>query len=1343
MEPWLIRRADYLLAQSWQIAVLTIAVALASLLLRNRSAHIRYLLWLIVLAKCLVPPLYSIPVAVLPPEEPPVYAPAPPIAERMVAEDGVPKAAVTESAGPASAASDVASSPRVIKRPARYDTRAWLALGWLAGVVALSFYYLLNALRTQVWLQRRRKALPSESEGSIESFFTAHGARRRPRVWLLDRISQPFVWGLVRGSIYLPAGLLDGKHAKFQASLLGHELSHVLRFDAMINSLQVLAQTFFWFHPFVWWANRKIRAEREKCCDEMTIARWNTRPEEYSEAIVETLAAKYEQARPVPSLAVAGQVKNIEERIDTMLRPGKEFYRHPSFPAAAMIVLLSLLAVPTTVVLTVRAANLPPTDSVDADLIFDNPTNLGPSVNSPDDEYDPSISADDLELYFNSNRPGGQGQADLWVATRKTKGDPWGECVNLGPTVNSSAGDKAPCISADGLSLYFSSDRPGGYGGHDLWVTTRKTKTAPWGEPVNLGPTVNSAADEHAPSISTDGLELYFSGHTYLPESARPGGSGESDLWVTRRKTTHDLWGTPVNLGPTVNSSFADASPSISGDGLSLYFNSLRPTGPGTDRGNAIWVTKRKSRSDPWGTPVRLGMAVNASLDGNPDISKDGATLYFSSRRPGGVGGSDIWQATLGKSTPESRAQAQLAASLHEAVKAGDIKQVRLLLAKGANVNAKDGMGYAPLYFAIRNNDPGMVEVLVTKGADVSLTAERNYSLLHFAVWYGDLDTVRLLVDHGAKPNIKDQSGWTALRHAAVRGKRELVEFFVNKGVDLSALQVAVCVGDMARVRTLVEQGANVDAQDELGWTPLYWATCLGRTEVAKLLVADGASVQVAANDGTTPLLRAVQAGDRELVELILSKGADAKAKDKGGWTALHSAVGTGHQEIAELLIAKGADVNAKTSGGQTPLDVAFLRNQPALVKMLAAKGSEISTLAVAARIGDLARVKTLLERGADINAQDNSGRTALHYAAQDGLKEVVEVLLAKGANVNVGAFGSENKTAADFAMESNHSEIVELLFSKGADISALHVALLRKDRAKAKDLIENGADVKKRSPWGNTALHLAAGRGFTDVAELLIAKGADVNAKLNWTWTPLHTAAQKGDKDMVELLVAKGADVNIKDPWGETPLDVAVVTGNRAVVEILAAKSPPVATLHAAAVMGDLAKVKALLEQGADGKAVKGPYGKTAAEYALQGNHPEIVELLIAKGLADVSPLHLAVQKHDLAQARDLLGKGADVNKRTQYGTAPLHLAARAGLTEIAALLIDNGANVSVTDKWNWTPLHDAASNGYKDIVELLIAKGADVNATDPDGRTPLSYAKEKAHSSIVDLLQQHGAKE
>ena len=281
--------------------------------------------------------------------------------------------------------------------------------------------------------------------------------------------------------------------------------------------------------------------------------------------------------------------------------------------------------------------------SAKADFIFGEPMNLGPPVNSAYVETAPFISADGLSLYFTSNRPGGEGLWDLWVTTRETKDDEWGTPMNLGPPVNSWDYEHGTSISADGLSLFFMSNRPGGCGGpQDLWVATRDTVDAPWSEPVNLGPTVNSSAKEVAPSISADGLTLYFSDFV----NPRPGGYGSDDLWLTTRETIHDPWGEPVNLGPTVNSSSVDGRPLISADGLSLYFDSDRPGGYGQ---GDLYVTRRATLSDPWGTPVNLGPTVNSSAwEELPSISADGFTLYFDSEnRSGGLGSFDLWQAPI------------------------------------------------------------------------------------------------------------------------------------------------------------------------------------------------------------------------------------------------------------------------------------------------------------------------------------------------------------------------------------------------------------------------------------------------------------------------------------------------------------------------------------------------------------------------------------------------------------------------------------------------------------------------------------------------------------------------
>ncbi len=268
-----------------------------------------------------------------------------------------------------------------------------------------------------------------------------------------------------------------------------------------------------------------------------------------------------------------------------------------------------------------------------ADFTFGEPTNLGPIVNSSASDGTPSISADGLELYFLSLRPGGLGAGDIWVTTRATIEDPWGTPVNLGPPVNSSSWELCPYISRDGLTLYFASLRPGGYGRDDLYVATRATKEDDWSNAVNLGPVVNSSAHDFGTCLSADDLELYF--HAW----ERPGGHGELDLWVTRRETINDDWGQPVNLGPTVNSSASEGYPSISTDGLTLFFSdhpvnaTYRPGGYG---GTDIWMTTRATKSDPWGRPVNLGPTINSSSnEDSPSISVDGSTLYFESGQPG------------------------------------------------------------------------------------------------------------------------------------------------------------------------------------------------------------------------------------------------------------------------------------------------------------------------------------------------------------------------------------------------------------------------------------------------------------------------------------------------------------------------------------------------------------------------------------------------------------------------------------------------------------------------------------------------------------------------------------
>jgi hypothetical protein len=284
--------------------------------------------------------------------------------------------------------------------------------------------------------------------------------------------------------------------------------------------------------------------------------------------------------------------------------------------------------------------------SAKADFTFGEPKNMGPMVNSQANEFSGTISSDGLEVYFDSYRDGGIGGWDIWVCTRATTDDEWSEPENLGELVNSDVEDGNPTLSTDGLELYFNSFREDGLGATDLWVTKRVTRSDAWGPAENLGPPVNNEKGQSAPSISGDGLELYFKyGDADLPDDDPVLG-----FYVTRRETKDVPWGEPVSLGSGVNSWPVQWEPEVSSDGLLLLWADYwdgdpRPGGFGDQD---LWYSRRATKDSEWGEPVNLGPAVNTPFaECSPAISADGSMLYFASNHCGTLGRSDIWQVPI------------------------------------------------------------------------------------------------------------------------------------------------------------------------------------------------------------------------------------------------------------------------------------------------------------------------------------------------------------------------------------------------------------------------------------------------------------------------------------------------------------------------------------------------------------------------------------------------------------------------------------------------------------------------------------------------------------------------
>ena len=270
------------------------------------------------------------------------------------------------------------------------------------------------------------------------------------------------------------------------------------------------------------------------------------------------------------------------------------------------------------------------------------PESLGPVVNSSGSDRGPSLSGDGLSLYFHSSRSGGFGNHDIWMTTRENPTAPWQRPVNLGATVNTGGTETWPTISHDGLSLFFADWAPSWHTPGDLWVSKRSSVSAPWRAPVSLS-LVNSDFNEAPTALTSDGLTLFYS------SQRPPGSTGNADLWMTTRSASADpqQFGPPVHLGPIVNGASSDSMPGVSGDGRTLVFSSNR-----LEVGNmnwALWVTTRESASAAFREPANLGLYFPEGFSStyDPAISADGSTLFFSSNGLPRSDSINLWQVPL------------------------------------------------------------------------------------------------------------------------------------------------------------------------------------------------------------------------------------------------------------------------------------------------------------------------------------------------------------------------------------------------------------------------------------------------------------------------------------------------------------------------------------------------------------------------------------------------------------------------------------------------------------------------------------------------------------------------
>ena len=551
---------------------------------------------------------------------------------------------------------------------------------------------------------------------------------------------------------------------------------------------------------------------------------------------------------------------------------------------------------------------------------------------------------------------------------------------------------------------------------------------------------------------------------------------------------------------------------------------------------------------------------------------------------------------------------------LHFAATNGDIDIVQMLLDRGANINAQNKSGDTPLHNAVKSKKLEIVESLINRGANVNTSNRKNLIPLYIAIQKNAKEIATLLLSRAANSvRAKEPHSTTILHIAAKRGFLPIVEYLVKHGAydnstytsvspeRYTPIQLAIIHKREKVVKLLLKCEADIDAQNKFGQTILNFAVGRGQSvivehilkrcpdvnnksnrsalniavhgngvqynKIVKNLLQYGFSVNPEHRNNSKLLHAAVQKGYLTIVEELLKYSTDVNilcnSTSINDSMLLHVATEYRQVEVAKLLIRYGADVNAQDKTGNTPIYYAVENAHLKMIKLLLTNKANVKDnpelLNTAVKKNCKEIIEILLQHGADINASDKYGITALHCTASDKCEcldeytdannineDIAKLLLSKGANVN--AQTKSGKTILHAAIYDRNVKVVELLLEYNVDVNStykddrtpLHLSAQEADEVISEMLLNKGANINAKQKDGTTALHIATRYGHEEVVEVLLKCGARIDSKTKKGTTPLHIAAETGYLEIVELLLKFGADIDSKNECGETALHIA-----------------------------------------------------------------------------------------------------------------------------------------------------------------------------------------------------------
>ncbi len=596
----------------------------------------------------------------------------------------------------------------------------------------------------------------------------------------------------------------------------------------------------------------------------------------------------------------------------------------------------------------------------------------------------------------------------------------------------------------------------------------------------------------------------------------------------------------------------------------------------------------------------------------------------------------------------------------------------------------------------VRQGDAAVVVAAFEKGANANETDAEGNTLLNLAVQSGYDDVVKALLDAGADANAVSADGRTPLALAIIRENENMVRILLAAGANPNAISadeppvyIAAKCDFPEMVRILAAGGADCNKRSNGGFTPLSLAAQQGYAEVVRALLDCGAdaNARIELSGTRSALCMAAQNGHADVVAMLLEAGADPML-DLGENNPLYSAVSNGHSKVVKLLLAHGAN----------PMQAALIRELNRMV----------CPLEVSVAHGDVECTRLLLESGVDPNVPDSFNRLPLVFAAYRDNEEMLDLLLAHGADVNLRA----QFTALEAAVERRNVPMIRKLLAAGANPAlcsddghcSLLGALSAGDEEIARVLIEAGALTPELVSKSNSLLVHAASHNMIAIMRELIAKGAPVNVVV---WLEVDSQEPETENEKVET----------------TPLKAAIDAG------------------HAEA-------VKLLIESGVDVNASTA-LGCAPVLYAFACNKKDIAELLIQSGADvkaktenDITVLMCAAEMCSAETVAACLNGGCDVNARNENGQQAIAGAIKRGDIEILRMLIEAGADLSPHNEIDRPLIIYAVASQNTEMLKYVISLGVDVNALIPELKQSAFWcAASIGNYEMMRVLAEHGA--